>query len=380
MFTNNGLPTSEKGSTSTSSMRGDDIILSIFKHLRRYRAWTTIGLLITLLTHPVMAEQSPGDVLKTIVGLQATIRDDARTAASLGTNRQGSGVIIDKDGLILTIGYLILEATSVTVTTHEGLAVNAEIVAYDHNTGFGLVRADRPLGIDPIELGDSSTLQVGDPVYAIGSDGMESIGPARVVSRRTFPGYWEYLLEDAIFTSPPYRYFSGSALLGSEGRLMGIGSLIVQDAFIGDDTLPGNMFVPINALKPILKALVTTGRDPKPRRPWVGLYTEEYRGHVVITRIAQDSPAMRAKLKPNDIILKVAETAVSDMAGFFRAMWALGDAGVEVPLVVLRGSEILNITIVSTDRYKWLEIVPQRFTALLHSSAFIMFSETIDGL
>ncbi len=348
---------------STPSKHRGYVDVSDMKHLWRYLAWTVIGLLITLCLQPVMAQQSPGDILKAVIGLQATIRDDARTAASLGTERQGSGVLIDDDGLILTIGYLILEATSVTVTTHEGLNINAAIVAYDHKTGFGLVRADEPLGIEPIELGDSSTLQAGDPVFVIGSDGTDSIGPARVVSRRTFPGYWEYLLENAIFTSPPYRSFSGSVLLGSESKLVGIGSLIVQDAAAGHYTLPGNMFVPINALKSILEALITTGRDPNPRRPWIGVYTEEYRGHVLVSRIAADSPAMDANIKPNDIILKVAETAVSDMVGFFRAMWALGHAGVEVPLVVLRGSEIITITVLSTNRYKWLKLAPQRLTA-----------------
>lgn len=345
------------------SKRLDDADKSFTMLLQCYRAWAAIGLLVTLFSQSVTAQQSPEDIFKAVFGLQATIPADARTAASLGTVRQGSGVVIDNDGLILTIGYLILEANSVTVTTHEGLNIDAVIVAYDSDTGFGLVRSDEPLGIDPLEFGDSDTLQDGDPVYVIGSGGMESIGPARVVSRRTFPGYWEYLLEDAIFTSPPYRFFSGSVLIGRDSTLLGIGSLILQDAAAGDSDVPGNMFVPINALKPILEALVTTGRDPKPRRPWIGVYTQEYRGHVVVTRVAAQSPAMQADIKPNDIILKVAETAVSDMAGFFREMWALGDAGVEVPLVVLRGSDIITITVLSTDRYKWLKFSPQRLTA-----------------
>lgn len=318
-----------------------------------------------LLINPVSAQQSPEEVLGAIVGLRSTVPIDARTAPTLGTERVGSGVVIDKEGLILTIGYLILEASSVTISTRDESNIEAKIVAYDHATGFGLVRATRSLGVAQLEFGDSSTLKVGDPVLAISSGGSQPIVAARVVSRRDFPGYWEYLLENAIFTAPAHRFFSGSALIGFENKLVGIGSLIVSDAAReGENSTPGNMFVPIDALKPILESLVATGRDQKPRRPWIGVYTEEYRGHLFITRIADESPALRADVRPDDIILKVGDSPVSDMAAFYRAMWALGEAGVSVPLLVLRGSETLRLTIISTDRYQWLKVMPRRLTAI----------------
>ena len=335
-------------------------------HFLRNRAWTVwLTTIVVLFTTPVSAQQSPREILDAVVRLQSTVPLDARTAPTLGTERQGSGVVIDDKGLILTIGYLILEANSVSITTRDGADFEARIVAYDHATGFGLVKVDEPLGVTQLQFGQSESLKVGDPVLAISSGGSEPIVASRVVSRREFAGYWEYLLDNAIFISPPHRFFSGSALIGLKNKLMGIGSLIVSNAAdTSDNTTPGNMFVPIDALKPVLESLVATGRDPQPRRPWIGVYTEQYRGHVFVTRIAEDSPALRAGMMQDDIILQVGETPVSDMSAFFRAMWALGEAGVNVPLLVLRKAETLRITVTSTDRYSWLKLSPNRLTAI----------------
>lgn len=338
---------------------------------RRNRVWAlfSLALTLTLCVTPVSAQPSPKEVLNAIVRLQSVIPSDARTAPALGTEREGSGVVIDDQGLILTIGYLILEASTVTVTTRDGSNINAQIVAYDHATGFGLVRADEPLGVSHLEFGQSESLAVGDPVLAISSGSSQPIVASKVVSRREFAGYWEYLLEDAIFIAPPQRFFSGSALIGLKNKLVGIGSLIVSNAIDQvDKTTPGNMFVPIDALKPVLQSLISTGRAPRPRRPWIGVYTEEYRGHVFVTRIAEESPALRAGIIRDDIILGVGESPVSGMATFYRAMWALGEAGVDVPLRVLRNAETLLITLKSTDRYSWLKLSPRRLTAMRPSS------------
>lgn len=319
-------------------------------------AWTLSG-------SPALAQHSPEAVLGAVVGVRSTVPPDARTAHSLGIERSGSGVVIDDDGLVLTIGYLILEASSVTLVAGEGPGVGAGIVAYDHATGFGLVRAAKPLGVAPLEIGDSAALRVGDPVLAISYGGAKGMRPARVVDRREFAGYWEYLLEDAIFVSPPHPFFGGSALVGMEGRLLGIGSLVVNDAIRGQNPVPGNMFVPINILKPIIESLITTGRDPTPRRPWIGVYTEEFQGYVFVTRVADQGPAANAGIRPDDVILRVAGTPVTDMAGLYRAMWGLGEAGVAVPLTVLRGSEIHAIVVKSTNRYTWLRLASGRVAA-----------------
>ena len=321
--------------------------------------------LLTLLLYflsmaAAVAQSSAQQALAAVVGLRAEVPADARTAAALGTFRAGSGVVIDADGLILTIGYLILEAGKVEVRDHDGNFVSASIVAYDNATGFGLVRADAALEFTPIELGDSSALSVGDSVLAVSGHGPQPIVPARVVSRRTYPGYWEYLLENAILTAPPHPQFGGAALLDVYGRLMGIGSLVIQDAEEPDVFMPGNMFVPIDALKPILSDLLDAGRTRTPPRPWIGVYVSELRGHVIINRVAAGGPAESVGVRANDIIVNVAGESVQGLEDFYRKLWAVGDAGVKIPLGILRDGEVASVSVPSADRYDWLKLGPRR--------------------
>ncbi len=306
---------------------------------------------------PAEAQPTAAEVISAVVKVHALIPDDARTAASLGTQRSGAGMVIDDDGLVLTIGYLILEAATVTVGVADTFTP-AVVVAYDHATGFGLVRARGVLPQSPLELGDSSGLRRGDPALVISGSESQPVAPVRVVDRREFAGYWEYLLEDAIFTAPPQSGFAGAALVDLRGRLVGVGSLMLQDAANGEAPLPGNMFVPIDALKPILPELLARGRGPGPSRPWLGLFTRSVSGHLFVTAVAPAGPAERAGVRPGDIVLQVAGERISGMADFFRRVWALGSAGVGVPLRVLRDAEIREITIESGDRYRWLRLRP----------------------
>lgn len=311
-----------------------------------------------IIAPPLMAQMSTEDILAAIVDVNAKIPEDARTATSLGTERAGNGVVINSNGLILTIGYLILEASSVTVTTNSKKSVEADVVAYDHDTGFGLLRPRTALDIKPIELGRSASIQQGDPAIVIAFGGAEAAMPVRVVARRNYPGYWEYLLENAIFSAPAHPRYGGAALIGSEHTLLGIGSLVLQDMRAGL-SLPVNMFVPVDALKPILDDLLKFGRTRGPHRPWIGLYSDEHRGHVIVTRLATGGPAAQAGVQPNDIILKVGGEAVSDLADFYRKLWKTGNAGTEIQLDVLRKTEILPIKVRSTDRYQWLKMKPE---------------------
>jgi S1-C subfamily serine protease len=307
-----------------------------------------------------VAENATGrDVIQAVVGISAMIPEDARTAEHLGTIRSGSGIVIDDKGLVLTIGYLMLEASAAAVTDADGVLVRASLVAYDHNTGFGLLRARHPLGIKPVPLGSSADLVEGSSVIVISKGGSMPVMAARVASRREFAGYWEYLLEDAIFTVPPNPQY-GAALIDSNGRLVGIGSLAVNDAVQGPKPVRGNMFVPIDALKPILSELVEKGRTSGPRHPWLGVYTDETRGRVVVTRTAAGGPADTAGIKPGDVIMGVGGKRVKSIADFYRKVWARGGAGVEVPLdLVPAGGETLKIHTVkvrSRDRYDWLKL------------------------
>jgi len=302
------------------------------------------------------ASEPRANPLNAVVGVHAVVPSTARSAQTLGREREGGGVVIGADGLVLTIGYLIMEAVETEIIEQDGRVVPADVVAYDYDTGFGLLRPLGRLNATAIELGDSSDLPERTRVLVAGPDGPS---PAVVVSRREFAGYWEYLLPDAIFTSPPYRSFGGAALIGADGRLLGIGSLIVADAATPGEQLPGNMFVPISALRPIMDDLLRDGRSAQSPRPWLGLYTQEMRGHVFVSRVAPDGPAAKAGVAANVIVTAVGDKAVSNLAEFYRAIWDLGQAGVEVPLTLLEsGQGRREVVITSGNRYDYLQLNP----------------------
>ncbi len=322
-----------------------------------------VSIIVTLLLSlslPATAEQQPEETLKAIVQVRATIPDNARTAPSLGTKREGSGTVIDSNGLVLTIGYLILEADGIEVVSSDGEVVPATFVAYDDNTGFGLLRADRSLEVTPIKLGQSSEVKVGDQALVATFGGPDTMLATTVVSRDEFVGYWEYLLEDAIYTVPSHPNYGGAALLGRHGRLLGVGSILTQFMIQGVGTVSSNMFVPIDYLKPILSDLIAKGHSSEPRKPYLGFHAEESRNRVYVIRIQAGGPAEKAGLRVGDIVLKVNKRSVEGLSDFYRKVWRLGRAGVDVPLSVLQGSEILEITIHSSDRYKHLRLHPQR--------------------
>ncbi len=321
---------------------------------------------LTLLTNaPQAANDQVEATLKAVVGLRSMVPDDARTAFSLGTFREGNGIVIDDD-LILTIGYLIMEASDIEVTDSEGQFVPADMVAYDYDSGFGIVRAKQPLGIKSIPLGDSAVLAPGDPTLILSHLGPDFMQVAEVVDVREFPGYWEYLLDEAIFTAPPFNGFGGAALINTQGELVGVGSLMVHDAVIADRPVPGNMFVPIDLLKPIYDDLLEIGRASGKQRPWLGIYTAIDRGHLFVFRVATDGPAEKAGIQPNDIIVAVNGNAVSGMAEFLREVWASGDAGDDIELSVFRQGSLMDVVVKSGDRYDWLKFDPgSQYTAML---------------
>jgi S1-C subfamily serine protease len=298
------------------------------------------------------------EALQAVVQVDARIPPDARSAASLGTDRAGTGIVIDGSGLVVTIGYLILEASEIEIAGLGPEPVPASIVGYDHESGFGLIRAAQPLEVAPIGLGDSDAIRPMQPLLAVSRvEALDARG-VYVVDRRDFAGYWEYLLEDAIFTSPPHGEFGGAALLDRDGRLVGVGSLFVPDAAKQPTPVPGNMFIPINDLKPIMADLLANGRRGGPPRPWLGIYLEEHRGRVFVTRVAPDGPAEAAGIRENDLILGLGGRPIGGLAEFYRTLWGQGEAGVEVPLNVLQGMDLRRTTVRSLDRYRYLRMSP----------------------
>ncbi|MDP2645256.1 MAG: S1C family serine protease [Desulfobacterales bacterium] len=300
--------------------------------------------------------------LGAIVRVRATVPETARSAARLGLEREGNGVAIDAKGHVLTIGYLILEAAEVEITGGDGQAVQASVVGYDHHTGFGLLKAARPLKVPVMELGDSARLAEGEPLVVAGYGGRQAAQGVRVVSLSEFAGAWEYLLDRAIFIAPSYDDYGGAALIDRRGRLVGIGSLISQVNIAGLGLLAANMFVPIDLLKPILADLISSGRPEKSSRPWLGIRSEEIHGRVFVLGVSSDGPSEKAGIRPGDLVLAVKEKPVTGLADFYRQTWALGPAGVEVPLQVLQGLVIRTIVVRSADRQEQLRFNTRQTT------------------
>ena len=292
------------------------------------------------------------DALPAVVGLHTTIPEDRRSAQTLGSEREGHGILIDDDGLIVTIGYLIMEADTVTITDIEGTECAAYIVGYDYESGFGLVRTERPMPAqaDAVRRFRHARRCAARPMSrALG--GEKATLKVKVAGRREFAGYWEYLLDNAIFTVPAYPLWGGSALIGQDGTLLGIGSLLVQEALgPGAPAFPGNMYVPINRLKPIFEELVESGRLSTPPRPWLGLYTLEHMGQLVVGGISDGGPADRAGLQRGDILHALNGEVLDDVADFYRKLWASGPAGTAVTLRMERDNDAFEVTVRTGDR------------------------------
>lgn len=291
-------------------------------------------------------------LLDAVVALRAEIPEDAFTAETLGTERGGNGVVIDEEGTVLTIGYLITEASSIWLTTREGKVVPAYPLAYDQATGFGLVRPLAALDLPSVARAGLDQLGRGDRVFMLGHGGRRHALKARVVETRQFAGYWEYLIEKAIFTSPAHPEWSGAALINERGQLIGIGSLLVQavESEGSTEAEQANLSVPVSLLEPILASLLTTGSSGLAARPWLGIYANENEGQVAIMGIARGGPAERAGLQQGDLVLEIAGQRVESLAALYGALWGLGPAGVEVPMLVAREGDLLRLRMTSVDR------------------------------
>lgn len=289
--------------------------------------------------------------LRSVVAVRAIVPEDAFTASGLGTLREGSGVVISDDGLVLTIGYLITEAEEVWLTTHDGRVLAAHPLAYDQETGFGIVQALGDLDLPALDFGSSAKARLGDDV--VFADGVGHSIRATIVAKQEFAGYWEYLLDEAIFTAPAHPSWGGAALIGADGDLLGVGSLRLQ-MMQDDEVADINMVVPIDLLPPILEDLLTRGQADRPPRPWLGVFSAESNGDVVVMSVADGSPAERAGLRRGDIISDVRDGEVESLADFYRKVWSSGEAGAELPMRIVRDGRDSWLRIKSADRNSFL--------------------------
>jgi S1-C subfamily serine protease len=289
-----------------------------------------------------------------VVEVRANIPADAFTAEILGTERAGHGVLI-KNGVVLTIGYLVTEAETIWLGLSDGRTVPGHVLGYDQTTGFGLIQALAKLELPTLPLGDSAAAAIGDRVVVAAAGGPTRSVAARIVGKQLFAGYWEYVLDEALFTAPAHPHWGGTACIGPAGELLGIGSLQLERAREGGQAEPINMVVPINLLKPILDDILTLGRPNQPPRPWLGIYATEIDHRIVLMGLAGKGPAQLADLKVGDVVVSVADETVNDLAKFFRKIWSLGHAGVEVPLKIWREGRTFDVRVASGDRNRFLK-------------------------
>jgi serine protease Do len=312
---------------------------------------------------PAAIRALPDEVQDAVVKLSVRTIEAARTGQTLGTEREGTGLAIVAEGadgedteggtLILTIGYLVIEAQSVLVITRDNRVLSASVIAFDHATGFGLLRASGRVTDQPLRLGDSSAVREMQPLFFVAHEGAGGASAASVVSRRPFVGYWEYMLDEALFTVPGRSEHSGAALVDADGRLVGVASLWVGDALDQGSALPGNMFVPIDLLRPLLPDLIAHGHGPAPARPWLGVYTAEHDSKVVVAHVMDRSPAQRVGIREGDVIIAVAADPVATPREFYERLWAAGAAGTRIRLRVLRGRLVLDALVNSIDRVEF---------------------------
>ncbi|SFM30806.1 S1C family serine protease [Variovorax sp. OV329] len=291
--------------------------------------------------------------LNAVVTVRVSATEGARTARSLGEERSGTGVVIDGDGLILTIGYLLLEAQTIEVVTQDDRRMPARQVAYDQATGFGLLQPLIPLRtrIEPVPMGSVSALAAGEAlmVSSAGKSGAE-VGVVRLVDRRAFSGYWEYHIDQALFTAPPVPNHSGAAVFNRNGELLGIGSLFVSDSQANGGALPGNMFVPVDLLAPVLPEMRSTGSTRASHRPWLGVSSQLQDGKVRIVRVERDGPAQRAGVGVGDEVLEVDGAPVDSLESFYKKVWTRATPDDEVELTLRQGDEVRKLRVQAMDR------------------------------
>lgn len=308
-------------------------------------------------------------LLRAIVTVKTTVPDNARTAKSLGTEREGSGVVIDANGLIATVGYILAEATTASVSFSDGQTEEAEIVAFDEATGLGLLRTQSDVATIPISLGQSADLKSEQTVLIVPAAGESEAKGVKIGKVERFTSGWEFMINDAIHTYPPSTSFSGAALVSEKAELLGIGALVTIDIDIDPKVrVPGNIFVPIDSLKAVLGELLTAGRSSQSRKPWLGLDTKQTKKGVVVSSVIDEGPAQKSGIQSGDIIVAVDQAKIKNMGDLFEKIWSSFEAGDKVHLLIIRGDQYANVPVDTIDYYDWLSPAQDTSTTITELS------------
>jgi S1-C subfamily serine protease len=296
---------------------------------------------------PGAATPTPSAVTRArgaVVGIKTQIPPDRPSTATLGEERAGSATVIESDGLAVTVGYLVLEATRLEATLEDGRVTTARVVGHDFESGLALIRLD-PSGAPYVaaKLGASAALAAGQPVaiVGVGPSGPASGVMVRVTSVGPFVAYWEYLLDQAVFVAPHHPAFGGAALVDLDGALVGVVSLRLQ---------AGHLAIPIDLLGPVRAAMVATGRPARPPRPWLGIRAVGIDGGVGIAGVSPSGPAQAAGLRAGDVVLRMNGERVPDVEAFYRRLWA-HPVGQPLELGLWREGALLTVTVRPRDRY-----------------------------
>lgn len=288
------------------------------------------------------------NALTGLLTVKSQVPEEAMTASVLGCEREGHGIRVSENGLVLTIGYVISEASSIWLIDSDKQAVEGHVVGYDQASGFGLVQALGRLSGSVLELGDSDEVVVGRQMVLAGAGGATSAVDVSIVEVREFAGYWEYLIAGAIFSEPAHPEWGGTALLDSEGRVYGVGSLILQAE---DDTEPArNMIIPINKFNAVRDDLITSGRSSVPPRPWLGWYVQDSAQGPTVIGLVSNGPSNTAGIKPGDRVVAINGRRISSLSSLYKEIWTAGEAGITVDVAISRDADIRIVAVESIDR------------------------------
>jgi S1-C subfamily serine protease len=287
-------------------------------------------------------------VVPATVAVAVEVPETHPSAAILGTERLGTGVVVDRAGLLLTVNYVVIGASSVEVTLLDETRVDGRVVAHDFASGLAVIEISAH-GLAALDLCPSSALGVGQDIFIVAAAGENKrrANSGMITSIAPFDAYWDYSLDRAITTTAMNPGLGGAPLLDSHGRVAGIASLDLNE--IGRFTLA----IPVDDFLTHRNELLQHGRRvSRPARAWVGLYCYTFRDHVVIAGVLPGTPAEQAGLAAGDVVLTVDGQTIANRHELYSALW-LHRPGDVLEFRVFRNNAVKRLAVPSGDAEKF---------------------------